>query len=357
MFNFKKMTTLILLFFLSFHFTFANNTPDIIDKLYDYIFAIQDSSKDTAKKEKLYQEFEKFLSQNKVNLNFCDMGAPILEFVEPDIELMEFLINHGADVNFIGKGKYCKPVIFFSLSYSGDKKLLKRKLEKGEISKEEFDKEMKKVVERNIKVIRFLVSKGAKLEYKKKVEQYRSKLLDTVIPAHIERNTILHEVAKEVIDEYGLPLLEEVYKVASKYLNEKNDKGETPIMIAAKRANIEAILFFLNKGANVKIRDNEGRNILHLLFGSDDILSPYTQEEFDRLDKVVSILLKKGLNINSKDSEGKTPIMYVVKSVFVPTYKKKHYSNTSYPREQTSRLKMNMVGLFFTMQLMVETKT
>ena len=59
-------------------------------------------------------------------------------------------------------------------------------------------------------------------------------------------------------------------------IESKTNKGYTPLMVAALHGKVDAVKWFLEKGATVTCEDNRGLNTLHYaaLGGDTDIISP-----------------------------------------------------------------------------------
>ncbi|MGL9757975.1 MAG: ankyrin repeat domain-containing protein [Wolbachia sp.] len=77
-------------------------------------------------------------------------------------------------------------------------------------------------------------------------------------------------------------------------VNIRDNEGKAPLHFVNHPYMAEMLL---NKGAEVNIQDNEGRTPLHL--------TP------DRFSYIVEMLLNKGAEVNIKDNEGRTPLHFV----------------------------------------------
>lgn len=96
-------------------------------------------------------------------------------------------------------------------------------------------------------------------------------------------------------------------------INYQDDTGKTPLMQSILHANLKNIMILTNAGCNTKIVDNDGKTVFdHVKTNSEDlfyglIYDGLTPEE---LRNVLDILLSLGLNINLQfDKNGETPLM------------------------------------------------
>ena len=87
-------------------------------------------------------------------------------------------------------------------------------------------------------------------------------------------------------------------------INVKNDLNETPLHIAVNNGiSSNALENLLNLGADVKARTHEGKNALHyLVMGWDD------RNNNPNFQLLGNLLVKKGLDVNSQDYKGDTPL-------------------------------------------------
>ena len=110
------------------------------------------------------------------------------------------------------------------------------------------------------------------------------------------------------------------------------DDGYTPLHIAVKNKDHEAVEILLKRGADVNVRDDNGLTPLHYAvrysIGAVEILLKYgadvnAQDDHgdtplhcavDSMDSIgaVEILLKRGANVDAQDDDGRTPLHYAV---------------------------------------------
>ena len=74
----------------------------------------------------------------------------------------------------------------------------------------------------------------------------------------------------------------------------KDNRGATPLKLAAAFGKIEAVNYLLDKGADPCIRDQSGRNSLHAAAHGGNVA-------------IITKMLSLGLDVNSKDIRGHTP--------------------------------------------------
>ena len=77
----------------------------------------------------------------------------------------------------------------------------------------------------------------------------------------------------------------------------KDEKGETALLFAASRGNLNLARLLLDRGADPNARNDYGRTVLCQASG------------YDAKPELVRLLLEKGANPNLADSEGETPLM------------------------------------------------
>jgi ankyrin repeat protein len=82
-------------------------------------------------------------------------------------------------------------------------------------------------------------------------------------------------------------------------INQQDEKGYTPLIIATYKGNYDVAQFFLDHGAATEKKDASGRTaLMGVSFKGDD--------------RDVELLLQHGADVNAKDSKGLTSMMYAV---------------------------------------------
>src|SRR5260370_8868023 len=82
-------------------------------------------------------------------------------------------------------------------------------------------------------------------------------------------------------------------------VNQTDDKGYTPLILATYNDNFEVAQLLLKDGANTEIKDHSGRTAL---MGAS----------FKGNEREVKLLLDNGANATASDSKGMTSMMYAV---------------------------------------------
>jgi uncharacterized protein len=82
-------------------------------------------------------------------------------------------------------------------------------------------------------------------------------------------------------------------------VNQTDDKGYTPLILATYNDNFEVAQLLLKHGANTEIKDHSGRTAL---MGAS----------FKGNEREVRLLLDNGANASASDSKGMTSMMYAV---------------------------------------------
>ncbi len=90
-----------------------------------------------------------------------------------------------------------------------------------------------------------------------------------------------------------------------------DNSKRTPLHYAAAANNYKAVLFLLQKGANPEWKDNFER----------DVLSTYLKNGKEENLKIVEVLIEAGADVNSRDADRRTPLIYAVKNNFYESAK------------------------------------
>ncbi|KAL7783391.1 ankyrin repeat-containing domain protein [Trichoderma afarasin] len=112
----------------------------------------------------------------------------------------------------------------------------------------------------------------------------------------------------------------------------KDFRGMPAILIAALERRFEMVKFLLERGADPSIKGQNGINLIRQCVVSPQHLRmvlerfPYPNEEdgfgntpihdatISRLSEAIDILVEFGANVNHKDRDGRTPLMYAVRN-------------------------------------------
>lgn len=101
-------------------------------------------------------------------------------------------------------------------------------------------------------------------------------------------------------------------------LNIKNEKGESLLYIALKMQNEAIVQALIRNGVDVNKKDKDGNTPLHFLINQYDsdwalFFQNHENSVVDITDKLTSLLIKNGADVNIKDNNGKTPFDYIKK--------------------------------------------
>lgn len=90
--------------------------------------------------------------------------------------------------------------------------------------------------------------------------------------------------------------------------NVKDDKGNTVLMNAILNSHIEVVKLLLSFNVFLDSRNNDGFNALDLtILNKEPVL---TSNQNQNLDNIARMLVSKGINLETRDLNGKTSLMY-----------------------------------------------
>jgi ankyrin repeat protein len=211
-----------------------------------------------------------------LNINNLDQsGLGVLEYLTASVKTLDLAVRSGADVNL--RNKQGETPVILAAEYGFPDS------------------------------VRYLMDEGADL----KVQNNKGENVMHKLAAVFDSRSTDGKLA-------SIKILHES-KVLPELLAQKNDKGETPLDILAKRAmngdsHAEDLLGTLvDMGVDVTVQNERGENLFHKLVhnypaADDDSLS--AQRTREGCEKVMVILEEKGkLNelLTQKNNEGKTP--------------------------------------------------
>ncbi|KAK9437214.1 Het-eN [Metarhizium brunneum] len=106
-----------------------------------------------------------------------------------------------------------------------------------------------------------------------------------------------------VASEFGLTgLLQAMLRRSKSVIDEKDERGRTPLMYAAENRHEATARFLLGYGADIEANDENGQTPLFFAAGSGH-------------EDIVQLLLKHGADSNTKDKVGRTPLFYAAQSI------------------------------------------
>ena len=113
-------------------------------------------------------------------------------------------------------------------------------------------------------------------------------------------------------------LIERGADVNGCYNNKSPQNGRTPLMIASRYGQLDAMTFLIKHGANVNVQDKEGETALHYAVDGSDVLC-----------EVLSCLIENGANFDAVSNGGCTPLMKAIHNqlIHVVTFLIEHGAN------------------------------
>ena len=113
-------------------------------------------------------------------------------------------------------------------------------------------------------------------------------------------------------------LIERGADVNGCYNNKSPQNGRTPLMIASRYGQLDAMTFLIKQGANVNLQDKEGETALHYAVDGSDVSC-----------EVLSCLIENGANFDAFSNSGCTPLMKAIHNqlIHVVTYLIEHGAN------------------------------
>ncbi|XP_046574309.1 serine/threonine-protein phosphatase 6 regulatory ankyrin repeat subunit C-like isoform X2 [Haliotis rubra] len=163
----------------------------------------------------------------------------------------------------------------------------------------------------NVDVVEYLLSRGiADIESKDKTgrtpvmyaaEQGNKKVVDLLVSKGCNLS-VVDDLGRNILHAACLSdnvdLVEDLLSRGIADIESKDKNGATPVMYAAEQGHKKVVDLLVSKGCNLSVVDDLGRNILHAACLSDNV-------------DIVEDLLRHGIvDIESKDKNGATPVMY-----------------------------------------------
>ena len=130
----------------------------------------------------------------------------------------------------------------------------------------------------NLEVVEYLLRKGA----------------DPLLKTKLGRNVLL------IASQYAsIAVIEQLLSVVD--INSRDDEGNTPLMVAAACANVQAVNYLLEKDADLLLTGKSGWSLLHFASQGGNVA-------------IIETILSKGLDIDIKDNcgTGLTPLAVAI---------------------------------------------
>lgn len=264
-----------------------------------------------------------FLIKNGVDLYARDVeGASALQkaVFYDQLECVKLLLKASGRhlTDFVNEPDHNGMTCLHAASCNGSLKCFKHLVEKCSANIEQVDNDGTSCLHQacyrgQVEILKYLISKNCNLETK---DYYGSTALHKIA---YEPGTKQLECAKIILKNKVLPL------------EERDDEGQTALLVAVNSNNKEFVSFLLSKGSSPLCLDNDGVTPIHLAAykGFQEIISlllkkgrvpiDFTDRDgdtalhkasFSGKEKCISYLLKKKANVNSKNQEGNTPLHF-----------------------------------------------
>ena len=189
----------------------------------------------------------------------------------------------------------------------------------------------------HLDILRYLVENGADINACS--DDHCTPLMIAIKMGHINVATYLveHGAKVDLKDDHGCTalhhamyyyhhdrlevcscLIERGADVNGCYNNESPQNGRTPLMIASRYGQLDAMTFLIKQGANVNLQDKEGETALHYAVDGSDVSC-----------EVLSCLIENGANFDAFSNSGCTPLMKAIHNqlIQVVTYLIEHGAN------------------------------
>jgi len=144
-----------------------------------------------------------------------------------------------------------------------------------------------------------------------------------------------------IAERYGVDDVKKVLETGVD-INQKNDSGFTPLLIAVTENNLDIVKYLVSKGADLTLKNNQGFNALIIATNENHVeIAEYLLEKgadittTDPRNKrqaihiaarlgyigILDVLLKKGVDVNQATANKEMPLHLAVQSLYVPSVK------------------------------------
>lgn len=171
-------------------------------------------------------------------------------------------------------------------------------------------------IDQNVKVVNYLLDKGAEVDAKSNEEHTPLQLAATRNPdvgvvaaliqagadVNVKANTGCNSLHYAAMSGFGQVERIELLLKNKADLESRENGGKTPLMWAvSSEKNFPVVKCLVEQGADLKTKDNFGNSLLHE--------AVWMNKESD---VVVKYLVERGADINAKNDQGKTPLEFAL---------------------------------------------
>ncbi|MBI9069293.1 MAG: ankyrin repeat domain-containing protein [Salinivirgaceae bacterium] len=122
-----------------------------------------------------------------------------------------------------------------------------------------------------------------------------------VLSQSVENSVVENQDLFGAINEGNFDQVKQCIEKDPQIIEQRNQRGSTPLMLAANLGNAELLTYFIKKGASVNVDNGFGTTALHFASLSGNLES-------------VKFLIKNGAKVNVKSQQGNSPIHYAARS-------------------------------------------
>jgi ankyrin repeat protein len=144
------------------------------------------------------------------------------------------------------------------------------------------------------------------------------------------RGAMVHpEILFTAVNSGNVILVRSILEEELDLINDRDDRGCTPLIVAVEQDHLDTARYLLEKGAKVNARDNEGYSALHVVHSLDMTvlllshgaevdaadnygLTPLHNAVIEGYTEIVEVLIEHGADVNSVEDKGFTPLKMAV---------------------------------------------
>ncbi|XP_025085724.1 uncharacterized protein LOC112559059 [Pomacea canaliculata] len=135
-----------------------------------------------------------------------------------------------------------------------------------------------------------------------KLLRYLLKSKADINPTSTKLDSFFHELTKMGSVDDDVKDITRLLVMSGLDINQQNIFGDTPFHVAAEKANWDAVIVFVEHGADINILDRYGRSLLHTVVGH---LSSRDNRQLNK-QQLLTFLVEHGADINRRSQDNKT---------------------------------------------------